>query len=128
MAYLLRFSPVHMRQSRGSSHVEEAEERSPLELIRQKERELAQQLREAEHRAEQKIASARERAAEIQSGAESEARRAAEEFFRREMIAVQKGVAEIRTEGAVAAERIRRLGSERLNHAVDVIIDSLFPE
>lgn len=117
-----------MRQSGGRKHEEEAEKRSPLESIRQKERDLAQQLREAENRAEQKIASARERAAEIQRGAESEARRAAEEFFRREMIAVEKGAAEIRTEGGIAAERIRRLGVERLNPAVEVIVDSLFPE
>lgn len=100
---------------------------SPLDLIRQKERELAQRLREAEKSADQELGRARERAAEIQRSAESDGERVAEEFFRREMIGVEKAAAQIQAEGRMAAEGIRRLGSERMSCAVELIIDSLFP-
>lgn len=105
-----------------------AETNSPLELIHQKERELAQRLREARNTAEQKLAGARSRGAEIRKNAESEGRREGEEFFRQEMMRVEKAAEEIQAAGKSAAERLRRLGSERLDRAIEVVIESLFPE
>lgn len=108
--------------------MEGAEKKSPLDAIRQKERELARRLREAKNTADQGLARARERAAEIQRGAESDGQREAEECFRHGMMEVEKEVAQIRAEGRMAAERVSRLGSERLSRAVEVIIESVFPD
>jgi vacuolar-type H+-ATPase subunit H len=101
---------------------------SPLDLIRQTERGLAERLREAQCSAEQSIARARERAAEIQKSAEDEGRLEAEKFFEREMEGVEKAVAEIQAAGKEAADRLTRSGSERLDRAVEIIVDRLVPE
>lgn len=105
-----------------------AEKESPLDVIRQKERELARRLREAKDTADQRLARARERAAEIQKSAESDGQGEAEEWLRQGMLGVEKEVAQIRAEGRMAAERVGRLGSERLSRAVEVIIESVFPD
>jgi vacuolar-type H+-ATPase subunit H len=98
---------------------------SALREIQRKERELARRLGETEDAADRELARAAELAAEIEKKARGDGKREADDFFRREMGRVEKTASQIQTDGRRVATRLREAGAERLDRAVEIVIETV---
>ena len=100
---------------------------SPITLIGKKEQELAKQIQAARREAEATISRARQRASSIREENERAGLREAEEYYRREIAAVEQLGSRIGASGREKAGMMREVGPQRLARALQAIMEFVLP-
>ncbi|HYC20361.1 MAG TPA: V-type ATPase subunit subunit G family protein [Candidatus Bathyarchaeia archaeon] len=104
------------------------EEPSVLQQIRRKEVELSVKTDQARQDAEQVVADAAREAAQILKKAESDGKKAAENYSKERLAEVLSEVEDLRHVGTEEAELTRQSGEQHLSEAVEKIVKAVIPE
>jgi vacuolar-type H+-ATPase subunit H len=97
-------------------------EKQLLDIISEKEEALRKETEGITKQAEELIAQSREKSSKILNIAETEGKKAADEYLSREMEKLKTDISDIRNRGIAEAEEIRTRGTSLLPRAVSKII------
>ncbi|MFA5347193.1 MAG: V-type ATPase subunit subunit G family protein [Methanoregula sp.] len=97
------------------------EERSLLQQIREKELMISIKIDETRREGEEVILSARKEASEIIEKSETEGKRAAQEYFEKEMEKLRKEIEQLKNQSNQQALLVRAEGERNLPSAIDKI-------
>lgn len=100
-------------------------EKSVLQQVREKELMLSIKIYEARGKAEEEIQNARNAASEMIENSEIEGKKAAQEFYDREMERIRQEVAQLRDQGGKEAEATRAEGERNLGPAIEKIVKAI---
>jgi vacuolar-type H+-ATPase subunit H len=98
-----------------------AEEKSLLQQIREKELRISIKIDETRREADEVIISARKEAAEMIETSEREGKKAAQEYFEKEMERLRKESEQLRNQSNQQAMSVRTEGERNLPSAIDKI-------
>jgi vacuolar-type H+-ATPase subunit H len=98
-----------------------AEEKSLLQQIREKEMMISIKIDETRRESEEIMINARKEASEIIETSESEGKKAAQEYFEKEMDKLRKEIEELRNQSNQKALLVRAEGERNLPSAIDKI-------
>jgi vacuolar-type H+-ATPase subunit H len=98
-----------------------AEEKSLLQQIREKEMMISIKIDETRRDGEEVILSARKEAAEMIENSEREGKKAAQEYFEKEMEKLRKEIEQLRDQSNQQALLVREEGERNLPSAIDKI-------
>ncbi len=98
-----------------------AEERSLLQQIREKELMISIKIDETRREGEEIILNARKEASEIIENSEREGKKAAQEYFEKEMEKLSKEIEQLKNQSSQQALLVRAEGERNLPSAIDKI-------
>ncbi len=105
-----------------------AEEKSLLQQIREKEMMISIKIDETRREGEEIILNARKEASEIIETSEREGKKAAQEYFEKEMERIRKEIEELRNQSNQKALLVRAEGERNLPSAIDKIAKAVSTE
>lgn len=105
-----------------------AEEKSLLQQIREKEMMISIKIDETRREGEEIILNARKEASEIIETSEREGKKAAQEYFEKEMEKIRKEIEELRNQSNQKALLVRAEGERNLPSAIDKIAKAVSTE
>ena len=103
-------------------------EKTLLQQIREKELMLNIKIEDTRREAEETILAARKRAKDSRENSEKEGKKAADEYYRKEMDMIRQESEQLGSEAARQATVIRNKGEQGLERAAKLIRDAIFPE
>ena len=103
-------------------------QRSPLLAIRQKELEIGERVQAAKQAAEQSLLAARHSATEMRDQAEREGRAAALARLQAELAIADVEAVQVRAQSESLADQIAKRGAQRLELAVERILEYVLPK